>query len=180
MATSADPLHTHALLSGVLPPFSSLLNAVLSHYQIHALHLDTSSLVLLFAFAFLCEAFVGVTPSMALLHHFFSLELVSEKQCSGCASLTAADASTPGALDVELLPEAKGFRRQWVQVENAEAGALFRLPSTPTTPNLGWKREEINDPRLTPILIRLEKLKRVGVTMKMVVREFIRRRIAPL
>ncbi|KAE8820771.1 hypothetical protein D1007_01079 [Hordeum vulgare] len=81
---------------------------------IHALHADPSSSVLLSAFAFLCEAFVGVTPSVALLRHFFSLELVSEEQCSGCASLKTADASVPGALDVELLPEAEGFQRQWV------------------------------------------------------------------
>ncbi|KAE8804854.1 hypothetical protein D1007_19092 [Hordeum vulgare] len=62
MAIPAVPLHIHALLSGVLPPFSSFFIAVRSRYQIHALHLDPSSLVLLSAFAFLCEAFVGVTP----------------------------------------------------------------------------------------------------------------------
>ncbi|KAE8788304.1 hypothetical protein D1007_37702 [Hordeum vulgare] len=135
MATSTVPLHIHALLSSVLPPFSSFINAVLSHYQIHALHLDPSSLVLLSAFAFLCEAFVGVTPSVALLRHLFSLELDSEEQCSGCASLRTTDASTPGALDAELLPEAKGFRRLWVHVEIAEAGAQFQPSSTPTTPN---------------------------------------------
>ncbi|KAE8813550.1 hypothetical protein D1007_09251 [Hordeum vulgare] len=53
---------------------------------IHVLHLDTSSLVLLSSFTFLCKAFVGVSPSMALLRHFFSLELVSKKQCSGCVT----------------------------------------------------------------------------------------------
>ncbi|KAE8782240.1 hypothetical protein D1007_44416 [Hordeum vulgare] len=93
--------------------------------QIHTVHLDPSSLVLLSAFAFLCEAFVGITPSVALLHHFFSLELVFKEQCSGCASLKTACASVPGVLDAELLPEAEGFRRQWVQVNTAETGVLF-------------------------------------------------------
>ncbi|KAE8817262.1 hypothetical protein D1007_05158 [Hordeum vulgare] len=111
MATHTVPLHNHALLSGVLPPFSSFLTTVLSHYQIHGLHLDPSSLVLLSAFAFLCEAFVGITPFVALLCHFFSLKLVSEEQCSGCASLKTASASVPGALDAEILPKAEGFRR---------------------------------------------------------------------
>ncbi|KAE8797040.1 hypothetical protein D1007_27826 [Hordeum vulgare] len=76
------------------PPFwctaailSGFLDAVFSHYEIHALHLDPCSLVLLSAFAFLCEAFVGVTPSVALLRHFFSLELISEVQCSGVCVL---------------------------------------------------------------------------------------------
>ncbi|KAE8820567.1 hypothetical protein D1007_01311 [Hordeum vulgare] len=91
-----------------------------------------------------------------------------------------ADASVLGALDAKILPEAKEFRWQWVQVETAEVEALFQPPSTPTTPNLGWKREELNDPRLMPVLIRVEKLKRAEVTMAMVVRLFIHWRIAPL
>ncbi|KAE8771707.1 hypothetical protein D1007_56392 [Hordeum vulgare] len=105
------PLHFHALLSRVLPSFSGFLSAVLSHYQIHALHLDPCSLVLLSASVFLCEAFVSVTPSVALLRHFFSLDLVSEVHCSRCASLKVVDAAVPGALYAELLPEAGGFRR---------------------------------------------------------------------
>ncbi|KAE8791513.1 hypothetical protein D1007_33958 [Hordeum vulgare] len=109
METPAVPLHIHAVLSDMLSPFSSFPNAVLSHYQIHALHLDPSSLVLLSSFMFLCEALVGVTPSVALLRHFFSLELDFEERCFGCASLRMADASTPWALDAELLPKAKGF-----------------------------------------------------------------------
>ncbi|KAE8778405.1 hypothetical protein D1007_48710 [Hordeum vulgare] len=91
-----------------------------------------------------------------------------------------ADASIPGALDAELVPETEGFRLQWVQVETAEAGALFQPPSTPTMSNQGWMCEELNDPRLTSVLIRLENLKRARVTIAMVVREFIHRRIAPL
>ncbi|KAE8817739.1 erythrocyte binding protein-like [Hordeum vulgare] len=111
MADHAVPLHIHALLSGVLPPFSSFLTAVLSHYYIHELHLDPSSLVLLSAFAFLCEAFVGVTPSVALLRDFFSLEVVSEEQCTRCASLKSANASVSRALDAKLLSKAEGFQR---------------------------------------------------------------------
>ncbi|KAE8793527.1 hypothetical protein D1007_31810 [Hordeum vulgare] len=177
METPTVPLHIHALLYGVLSPFSSFLTEVLLHSQIHALHLDPSSFVLLLAFAFLCEAFVGVTPSVALLHNFFSLELVSEEECSGYASLKMDGASVPGALDAELLPKAEGFRQQWVQFETAEAGVMFQPPLTPATPNQEWRREKLNDPWLMPVLTRLGKLKRAGVTMVMVVREFICQRI---
>ncbi|KAE8775308.1 hypothetical protein D1007_52178 [Hordeum vulgare] len=137
MATLSVPLHIHALLSGVLPWFSSFFVVELSHYQIHALHLDPSSVVLLFAFTFLCEAFVGVTPSMAFLCHLLSLELVSVEQYSGCVSLKMDDASVPWALDAKLLLEAKGFRRQWVQVETVEAKALFQTTIDPLNAKLG-------------------------------------------
>ncbi|KAE8797045.1 hypothetical protein D1007_27831 [Hordeum vulgare] len=122
----------------------------------------------------------GVTPSVALLRHFISLELVSKQQCSGCASLKAVDALAPRALNAMLLPEAEGFRRQWVPVEAAEAGALFRAPSTRATSNQGWAHWVLSDSRFMPVLTRLDELKRAGVTMVMVVRDFICRRIAPL
>ncbi|KAE8776840.1 hypothetical protein D1007_50462 [Hordeum vulgare] len=80
--------------------------------KIHALHLDPSSLLLISAFAFFCEAFIGITPSVPLLLHFLSLELVSEETCSGCVSLKMAYASAPGAPNAELLSEAEGFRRK--------------------------------------------------------------------
>ncbi|KAE8816033.1 hypothetical protein D1007_06583 [Hordeum vulgare] len=180
MADPTIPLHIHALLAGVLPPFSSFLVVVLSHYQIHALHLDPRSFVLLSAFVFLCEAFVGVTPFGALLRHFFSLKLVSKQQCSGYASLKAADSLAPGALDAVLLPEVEVFRRQWVVVEAAEAGALFQLPTTPAMPNQGWMHRELSDSLFASVLTRLEELKRAGVTMAMLLREFICWRISPL
>ena len=77
------PLHLHALFSGLLPPFSDFFNVVLMHYQVHALHLDPGSIVLLLAFAFLCEAFVGIAPSVALLRQFFSLQLVEASNARG-------------------------------------------------------------------------------------------------
>ncbi|KAE8777450.1 hypothetical protein D1007_49760 [Hordeum vulgare] len=153
---------------------------MISYYQIQALHLDPRSLVLLSAFAFMCEAFVGVTPCMGLLRHFFSLELISEVQCSGCASLRIVNASAPGIPCAELLPKVEGFRRMWVQVEAAGAGALFQPPPSAATLNWWWEHEELSDPRLAPVLIQLGKLRHAGVSMAMVVREFICRWIAPL
>ncbi|KAE8800811.1 hypothetical protein D1007_23647 [Hordeum vulgare] len=176
----AVPLHFHALLSVVLPPFSGFLDAVLLHYEIHALHLDPCSLIPLSAFAFLCEAFVGITPSVALLRHFFSLELASEMQCSGCASLKIDDVSALGIPCVELLPKVEGFRRQLVLVEAAGAGALFQPPPSPAMPKRGWECEELSDPRLMPVLTQLGQLRRAGVSMAMVVREFTCQRISPL
>ncbi|KAE8815384.1 hypothetical protein D1007_07230 [Hordeum vulgare] len=162
-----------------LPPFSNFFIAVLSRYQIHALHLDARSFVLLSAFAFLCEAFVGVTPSVTLLCNFFSLELISEGQCSGCVSLKAAEALALRSLDVVFQPEAEGFRQKWVLVGVAKAGALFQPPLIPATPNHGWARGELGDSRFALVLARLDKLKR-GVMMAMVVRGFVCRRITPI
>ncbi|KAE8794415.1 hypothetical protein D1007_30861 [Hordeum vulgare] len=164
----------------MLSPLSGFLDAVLSHYQIHALHLDSCSLILLSAFAFLCEAFVVITPFVAFLRHFFSLELPSRMQCYGCASLKIDDALALGIPGLQLLPEAEGCRPQWVLVEAAGVGALFQPSPSLAMPKRGWEREELSDPRLAPVLTRLGRLRRVGVSMAMVLREFICRRLAPL
>ncbi|KAE8817743.1 hypothetical protein D1007_04605 [Hordeum vulgare] len=173
-------LHFHTVLSIVLPPFSGFFDTVLSHYQIHALHLDPCSLILLSAFAFLCEALVGFTLSIASLLHFFSLELASKMQCSGCVSLKIDDAPALRIPGIELLHEAEGFRRQRMLVKAAGEGALFQPPPSSATPNRGSEHEDLSDPRLAPVLNRLGQLRHAGVSMAMVVREFICRRIAPL
>ena len=74
-AATEVPIFIDALWAGLIPPFSTFFNAVLSHYQIHMLHLGPQSIVLLAVFAFVCEAMVGIAPSVALLCKFFSLHL---------------------------------------------------------------------------------------------------------
>src|SRR4051812_38116166 len=44
-----------ALWEGLVPPFSDFFNAVLTHYQIHMMHLGPESIALLSVFAFVCE-----------------------------------------------------------------------------------------------------------------------------
>ena len=86
MEATKIPIHLHALLAGLIPSFSDFFNAIISHYHIQALHLDPQSIILLAVFAFLCEAMVGFTPSVALFLHFFLFHLVDTRQRSGCAA----------------------------------------------------------------------------------------------
>ena len=69
------PFFIDALWAGLVPPFSAFFNAVLAHYQIHMLHLNPQSVTLLAVFAFVCEAIMGIAPSVPLLRQFFSLHL---------------------------------------------------------------------------------------------------------
>ena len=114
------------LWAGLIPPFSTFFNAVLSHYQIHMLHLGPQSIVLLVVFAFVCEAMVGIAPSMALLRHFFSLHLTDPRQCSGCLSFQAVAATAGSGIDFELPPSASGFRTRWVFVDVGVLNPLSR------------------------------------------------------
>ena len=78
-AATEVPIFIDALGASLVPPFSAFFDGVLEHYQIHMLHLDPQSVTLLAIFAFVCEAMVGIAPSVALFRHFFSLHLVDAR-----------------------------------------------------------------------------------------------------
>ena len=101
----------------MVPPFSTLFNVVLSHYQIHMMHLDPQSITLLAVFAFVCKAMVGIDPSVTLLCHFFSLRLTDPLQCLGCVSFQAVAETAASGIDFGLPPSMSGFRERWLYVD---------------------------------------------------------------
>ena len=88
------------------------------------LHLDPQSVTLLDVFAFMCEAMVGIAPSVALFRHFFSLHLTNLRQSSGCVSFQAVAATAGTRNDFELPPSTSEFHTRWVFVD---AGVLSPL-----------------------------------------------------
>ncbi|XBH71422.1 hypothetical protein VPH35_098876 [Triticum aestivum] len=138
-----------ALCAGLVPPFSAFFNSVLSHYQIHMLHLDPQSVALLVVFAFVCEAMVV--------------------------------AATAGSgIDFELPPSASGFRTRWVYVDVGVLSPLLFPPSAPAVPSSGWGHEKLVSPRLAFVWLRLKRLKDLGLTAPMVMKEFLRLPVDPL
>ena len=93
LARTFYPFFLHIVFVGLVPPFFDFFFANLDHYQIRALHLHSNSFLLLSIFAFYCEVFVGVAPSVALLHHFFYLRMRITTQYSGCVYFVASHGS---------------------------------------------------------------------------------------
>ena len=135
MSATEIPIHLHALFVGLIPPFSPFLNAIISHYQLHMLHLDPRSIILLAIFTFLCEAMVGIAPSVALFRHFFLLRLVHARQRSGCVAFQAIAGMTGSGIDFELSPDAEGFRKQWLFVDASTRSPVLLTPQAPVVPN---------------------------------------------
>ena len=75
------PFFMSSIAAGLVPPFPNFFYEVLDHYGLQALHLHPNSILLLSIFAYYCEAYLGVMPSVALLRHFFFLR-VSEGHIS--------------------------------------------------------------------------------------------------
>ena len=56
---------------GLLPPFSTFFMAILEPYGLHMLHLHPNVVLIFATFAYACETFVGVAPSVTLFRHYF-------------------------------------------------------------------------------------------------------------
>ena len=76
------PFFSSSVAVGLVPPFSDFFYEVLDHYGLQALHLHPNSVLLLSIFAYYCEVYLGVMPSVALLCHLFFLR-VSEGHAPG-------------------------------------------------------------------------------------------------
>ena len=85
------PVFLHCLYAGLVPPFSPFLLAILEAYQIQLLHLHPNSILILAIFAYLCEAYIGIRPSVALFRHFYSLRSSASGEQTGCISFRISD-----------------------------------------------------------------------------------------
>ena len=101
------------------------------------LHLDPQSVTLLAVFAFMCEAMVGITPSVALLRHFFSLRLTGARQRSWCVGFQPMAATTGAVIDFELPSSTSESRTRWVFVDTGMLNPLLQVPAGPAVPNSG-------------------------------------------
>ena len=65
------PIFDYFMQMGLVPPFSDFFLEILRAYGLKHLHLTPGAVLDLSIFAYACEAFVGVEPSVALFRHFF-------------------------------------------------------------------------------------------------------------
>ena len=122
------PFFLHNIYSGLVPPFSRFFYAVLHHYGLHALHIHPNSILLLSIFAFYCEAFMGVMPSVSMLLHFFFLYMTGDHPagCIGFVATRGGNAISHAGKKVE------DALKRWVLMDaKCSEGSLELRPCTP-------------------------------------------------
>ncbi|KAE8809329.1 hypothetical protein D1007_14127 [Hordeum vulgare] len=145
------PFFLHSIYAGLVPPFSRFFSTVLDHYGIQALHLQTNSILLLSVFAFYCEAFVGVQPSVALLRHFFSLRLHDGAHLSAYVSFVAAQRSN---MLMKARKKVENFRHRWVLICHKDANPRLEEPKGLPEKSSVWSSAKLSDPQFVPVLER--------------------------
>jgi hypothetical protein len=68
-----QPFFLFSVFARMVPPFSPFLLAILETYGIQVIHLHPKSIALLAVFAYTCEAWIGIKPSVAYFCHLFFL-----------------------------------------------------------------------------------------------------------
>ena len=176
------PFFSSIVAVGLVPPFSDFFYEVLDHYGLQALHLHPNSVLLLSIFAYYCEAYLGVMPSVALLHHFFFLR-VSEGHISGCANFVASGKAKSIS---SIGKRADNIRSKWVMVDAKLAHPCLVLPTEAPRQGKEWPRAELVDERASSVLEQMTADLKSGnaraakITGAMLLREFLTLRVAPL
>jgi hypothetical protein len=73
LPATAQPFFLFSVFTGLVSPFSPFFLAILETYGIQAIHLHPKSVTLLAVFAYACEAWIGIKPSVVYFRHLFSL-----------------------------------------------------------------------------------------------------------
>ena len=133
------PFFSSSIAAGLVPPFSDFFYEVLDHYGLQALHLHPNSVLLLSIFAYYCEAYLGVMPSVALLRHFFFLR-VKEGHTSGCANFIAAGKANSISSTGK---RADNIRSKWVMMDAKHADPRLALPTAAPLPTGGDARRSL-------------------------------------
>ena len=153
------------------------------------MHLHPNSILILAIFAYLCEAYLGVMPSVAFFRSFYALRNTAPGERSGCVSFRITDgmkgvyipiARNGEEIVTSVTKKVEDFRKRWFLMQFGSQSAFFELPEAPPTKRASWSSKALKGASLGPVVRRLKDLREAGLTGQMVAKDFVRRRIAPL
>jgi hypothetical protein len=151
----------------------------LETYGIQAIHLHPKSVTLLAVFAYACEAWIDIKPSVAYFRHLFSLRSSGLNQSSRCVSFIATARTEGDFIDLKWMKKVEDFRSRWFFVDILEESELFLVTGIPPVKLTTWASEALPKEALRMLRPQIRDLREAGITGTMVGVEFVTRRIAP-
>jgi hypothetical protein len=158
LPTMAQPFFLFFVFAALVPPFSPFLLAILETYGIQAIHLHPKSVALLAVFAYACEAWIGIKPSVAYFRHLFSLRSSGLNQSSGCISFIAIAGTKGDFIDLKWMKKVEDFRSRWLFVDILEESELFLVTGVPPTKLTTWASEALPEEALKTLRPRIRDL----------------------
>jgi hypothetical protein len=173
------------LIRGLALPISPFFRGLLDFYNLNLTHLNPNSILQIFVFVHLCEAYLGVLPHFGLwkyLYHCRSGMAGGQHQLMGGASLEMRRGRKIDYLDIPLKDSIKGWHLEWFIVENHGKSLPPRLGRQPDVRTPSWIESptalEITEVKV--LLAEICLLKERGLTAEVVVADFVFKNIQPL
>jgi hypothetical protein len=175
LAAGEFVLFNSYIMCGLVPPISSFFLLILEEFGLQLHHLTPHSVLLVAVFAHFMEMFVGVHPCTTIFKHFYTLVGTrkakrSEIRHGMVGSYIAAFSSSKW----------EDWREGWVITAVDPHDRLEPPTEGPQSDRSTWKARPTIPAELDPVLYRIKKLARSGLTSMMVLGDFLKRRIAPL
>jgi hypothetical protein len=158
LPATAQPFFLFSVFAGLVPPFSPFFLAILGTYGIQTIHLHPKSVTLLAVFAYACEAWIGIKPSVAYFRHLFSLWSSGLNQSSGCVSFIAITGTEGDFIDLKWMKKVEDFRSRWLFVDILKESELFLVTGVPPTKLTTWASEALPEEALKTLRPRIRDL----------------------
>jgi hypothetical protein len=181
LAAGEFVLFNSYIMCGLVPPISSFFLLLLEEFGLQLHHLTPHSVLLAAVFAHFMEMFVGVRPCTTIFKHFYSLVGTGKKRGEIGAYYFQLRHGMSGAY-IAAFSSSKweDWREGWVIAVTDPHDRLELPEGGPQSDRSTWKARPSIPAELDPVLNRIKKLARSGLTSMMVLGDFLKRRIAPL
>ena len=167
-------------------PVSSFFRGVLNQYGARLHQLAPNGVLHAAVFVTLCEAYLGIRPSLLLWRYFFLASLQTSKETGvgkrvGGVSIMLRARESQEYIEVDLKTSLKGWRGSWFYINNADPQLPAFEDAVPRATG-SWK-SKLSAAEVETIRPHLEAIRRLrdqGLTGTMVFGVAMRRRIMPL
>jgi hypothetical protein len=183
--THESIIYVPFLNCGLALPISPFFRGLLDFYRLNLTHLNPNSVLQVFVFVHLCEAFLGVLPHFGLWKYLYHCQpgmAGGQHQLVGGASLEMRRGRKTDYLDMPLKDSIKGWRLKWFIVENHGNSLPPRSGIQPDVRTPSWT-ESPTDQEVAEagaLLAEVGLLKERGLTAEAVVADFVFKNIQPL
>jgi hypothetical protein len=183
--THESVIYIPFLIRDLALPISPFFRGLLDFYHLNLTHLNPNSILQVYVFVHLCEAFLGILPHFGLwkyLYHCRPGMAGGQHQLIGGASLEMSRGRKTEYLDIPLKDSIKGWRLEWFIVENHGNSLPPRLGRQPDVCTPSWTESptDLEVAEAGALLAEVGLLKERGLTAEVVVADFVFRNIQPL
>ncbi|WVZ84174.1 hypothetical protein U9M48_031231 [Paspalum notatum var. saurae] len=171
---------TH-IMCGLRVDASDFLVSVLAHYGIEWSHLTPNSITALSLFAHLCEAYIGVPPTVEVFAHFYKLyhNMKGETTTLGGIYFRLKDKMRRTYPMYYLRTSQFMWNSMWFYAKLPQSCRLtFRGNALKDTGN--WKGQLLLSPEQEKQVLQIGELSSQGLTGVHIVRDYLKHRISPL